>query len=91
VKPATSAPTGSPSSRSRGRPKVVVDLTQDGNKGKGKKPVLAMEGPEMHTTQRHCKKQVSLSISAFSFMDYFESMLKYQELPLLLSRMLFWH
>ena len=85
------APTGGPSSRSRGCPEVVIDLTQDDDKGKGKKPVPAMEGPEMHTTQRHCKKQVLLSISAFSFMDYFESMLKYQELPLLLSRMLFWH
>ena len=72
VKPATVAPTGGPSSRGRGRPKVVVDLTQDGNKGNGKKPVPAMEGPEMHTTQRHCKKQVLLSISAFSFLDYFE-------------------
>ena len=69
MKPATAAPTGSPSSRSRGCPEVVIDLTQDDDKGKGKKPVPAMEGPEMHTTQRHYKKQVLLSISAFSFLD----------------------
>ena len=69
VKPATVTPTGGPNSRTRGRPMVVVDLTQDDDKGKGKQPVPAMEGPEMHTTQRHYKKQVLLSISAFSFLD----------------------
>ena len=71
VKPATVTPTGGPSSRTRGCPKVVVDLTQDDDKGKGKQPVPTMEGPEMRTT-RICKKQVLLLISAFSFLDYFE-------------------
>ena len=69
VKLATAAPTGGPSSRSRGRPELVIDLTQDDDKGKGKKPVPAMEGPKMHTPQGYWKKQVLLSISAFSFLD----------------------
>ena len=61
VKSAMADPTGGPSSRTRGWAKVVIDLTQDADKGKGKQPVPAMEGPEMRTT-RVCTKQVLLSI-----------------------------